>query len=274
MQDGLIRVNPAAGRKLPSQATNELTVLTWEEMQQFLIQAKEEGYYELFLLELTTGPCGGEVLALQWDDLNFRTGELRVECRVYRANGELVVSAPKTKAALRGQEKAGLEHKDGAMPSGMRLPGGHFSLSVVGYAVKAVLRFRRGELVPSFAHSLNRTDHVCRQQLSQQFGSGRRGQAKQCHRVTPAKRSIIAIGGKQRPRICNGLFPQAKRLQDIQVGECRINVLFSCLNVLLRCFNILLLKCPADMQIPIAEFIFLIQQQVTQKQLQVLGGFA
>ena len=41
------------------------------------------------------------MLALQWDDLNFDTGELRIERQVYRANGELVVSAPKTKAALR-----------------------------------------------------------------------------------------------------------------------------------------------------------------------------
>ena len=31
----------------------------------------------------------GEVLAPQWDDLNFDTGELRIERQVYRANGEL-----------------------------------------------------------------------------------------------------------------------------------------------------------------------------------------
>ena len=99
--DGHIRVNPAANCKLPSQDETEIQVLSREEMQRFLIQAKEEGYFELFLLELATGLRRGEVLALQWDDLNFRTGELRVERQVYRANGELVVSAPKTKAALR-----------------------------------------------------------------------------------------------------------------------------------------------------------------------------
>ena len=41
------------------------------------------------------------MLALQWNDLNFDTGELRIERQVYRANGELVVSVPKTKASLR-----------------------------------------------------------------------------------------------------------------------------------------------------------------------------
>lgn len=99
--DGLIRINPAADCKLPGQALKDMNLLTREEMQRFLIQAKEEGYYELFLLELATGLRRGEVLALQWDDLDFNTGELRIQRQVYRANGELVVSAPKTKAALR-----------------------------------------------------------------------------------------------------------------------------------------------------------------------------
>ena len=101
IQDGLIRTNPAVNCKLPPQSTKEMQVLNREEMQRFLIQAKEEGYYELFLLELATGLRRGELLALQWDDLNFDTGELRIERQVYRVKGKLVVSAPKTKASLR-----------------------------------------------------------------------------------------------------------------------------------------------------------------------------
>ena len=99
--DGLIRINPAVDCKLPGQALKDMNLLTREEMQRFLIQAKEEGYYELFLLELATGLRRGEVLALQWGDLNLDTRELRIQRQVYRANGELVVSVPKTKAALR-----------------------------------------------------------------------------------------------------------------------------------------------------------------------------
>lgn len=101
VMDGLIRVNPATDCNLPSQNIKEMRPLSRDEMQRFLIQAKEEGYYELFLLELATGLRRGEVLALQWDDLNLETGTLRIQRQVYRANGELVVSAPKTKAALR-----------------------------------------------------------------------------------------------------------------------------------------------------------------------------
>ncbi len=101
VQDGLIRINPTADCKLPPQNMKEMQLLSREEMQRFLIQAKEEGYYELFLLELATGLRRGEVLALQWDDLDFDTGALHIQRQVYRANGELVVSAPKTKTAMR-----------------------------------------------------------------------------------------------------------------------------------------------------------------------------
>ena len=61
----------------------------------------EDGCYELLLLEIATGLRRGELLALQWDDLNFKTGALRVERQVHRAKGELIISQPKTKAANR-----------------------------------------------------------------------------------------------------------------------------------------------------------------------------
>lgn len=97
----LILRNPADGCRLPSAKAREMQVLTPEEIQRLLIQAKEDGCYELLLLELSTGLRRGEICALQWTDLNLRTGELRIERQVHRVNGELVVSPPKTKAANR-----------------------------------------------------------------------------------------------------------------------------------------------------------------------------
>lgn len=99
--EGYIRANPALACKLPSQNIREMKVLGREEMQRFLIQAKEEGYYELFLLELATGMRRGELLALRWDDLDFNTGELNIRRQVYRSRGQLVVSEPKTKSSIR-----------------------------------------------------------------------------------------------------------------------------------------------------------------------------
>ena len=101
VEEKLIFHNPADSCKLPPAKSREMKVLAPEEIQRLLIQAKEDGCYELLLLELATGLRRGEILALQWDDLNFRTGALRVERQVHRVKGELVVSPPKTKAGNR-----------------------------------------------------------------------------------------------------------------------------------------------------------------------------
>ena len=78
-----------------------MQVLTPEEMQRFLIQAKYDGYYEIFLVALATGLRRGELLALQWDDLDLKTRELRVRRTVRRTEGKLLVSEPKTDAGFR-----------------------------------------------------------------------------------------------------------------------------------------------------------------------------
>ncbi len=82
VRENLIRKNPAEGCKLPPLKGREMQVLTREEMQRFLIRAKEEGMYELFLLELTTGLRRGELLGLQWDDLDMETGTLKIDRQV------------------------------------------------------------------------------------------------------------------------------------------------------------------------------------------------
>lgn len=63
----LIARNPAKGCKLPPIRWNEMKILSREDMQKVLIQAKEENYYELFLLEFATGLRLGELMALQWE---------------------------------------------------------------------------------------------------------------------------------------------------------------------------------------------------------------
>lgn len=101
VEEKLIFRNPADSCKLPPAKSREMKVLAPDEIQRLLIQAREDGCYELLLLELATGLRRGEVLALQWRDLNLRTGALRVERQVHRVKGELVVSPPKTKAGNR-----------------------------------------------------------------------------------------------------------------------------------------------------------------------------
>ena len=101
VKDGHIKKNPILGVKLPQAEQKEMKVLTKEEIQRFLIQAKEEGLYELFLLELTTGLRRGEILALTWSDLNFENGELHISKQATLVGGKITISEPKTKAAFR-----------------------------------------------------------------------------------------------------------------------------------------------------------------------------
>ena len=101
VQDDLLRTNPAIGCKLPPKKAREMQILNREELQKFLIQAQADGYYELFLLDLCTGLRRGELMALQWDDLNFETGVLTINKQAYTVNGELQIIPPKTKASVR-----------------------------------------------------------------------------------------------------------------------------------------------------------------------------
>ena len=99
--EGLITTNPAIGCRLPPKKAKEMQVLTQDEIRRFLIQAHEEGYYEFFLLELTTGMRRGEILGLQWKDVNISTGELHIRRQVVKKGAQTLISKPKTKSSIR-----------------------------------------------------------------------------------------------------------------------------------------------------------------------------
>ena len=99
--EGLIPVNPAAGCRLPPKKAGEMQVLSHEEMQRFLIQAKENDFYEMAVLELATGMRRGEICALKWKDLDSKTGALHICRQVIRVQHALHISEPKTKSSIR-----------------------------------------------------------------------------------------------------------------------------------------------------------------------------
>ena len=97
----LLPVSPAKECRLPHKREREARVLSPAEMQRLLIQAQTEGFYELFLLDLSTGLRRGELLGLRWEDVNFDTGALTIHRQVRFVKGELTISPPKTDAAHR-----------------------------------------------------------------------------------------------------------------------------------------------------------------------------
>lgn len=99
--EGLITKNVSLGCKLPPKRGKEMQILSQNEIVHFLMQAKEEGYYEIFLLELSTGMRRGEILGLQWNDLNTKDGSLHIVRQVVATGKQIAVQPPKTKNSVR-----------------------------------------------------------------------------------------------------------------------------------------------------------------------------
>ena len=97
----LLLTNPAQGCKLPQLEKREMKILPQEKIGLYLAEAERRGLLAAFYLELTTGLRRGELLALQWTDLDVENKTLSVTKQVNRINGELVVSPPKTRNSVR-----------------------------------------------------------------------------------------------------------------------------------------------------------------------------
>ena len=91
--------NAVDAPRVPKQ---EMKALTPEQAQQFLEAAKGAPLEALFVLALTTGMRRGELLALQWADIDFVRGILQVRRTITRLPKRgFVVSEPKTTKSRR-----------------------------------------------------------------------------------------------------------------------------------------------------------------------------
>lgn len=71
VHEDLISKNPARNTKAPKWEKQEMSVLSQEEVQQFLQQATACRYYAAYALALTTGMRRGEVLGLPWKAISL-----------------------------------------------------------------------------------------------------------------------------------------------------------------------------------------------------------
>jgi integrase len=97
----LIPANPAAAVTRPKLEEREMTILTDDQVRVFLAAARRSRYYALFALAVATGMRQGELLALQWPDVDFDNNTVTVRRTVIRIKGRHVVKEPKTKASRR-----------------------------------------------------------------------------------------------------------------------------------------------------------------------------
>jgi len=100
-RDRLIPFNPCENCKVPKKERREMNTLPTEKIGAYLDEARRQGVYAMFLLELTSGLRRGELLALLWSDLDVNARTLKVSKQLGRIKGELVVSEPKTQKSIR-----------------------------------------------------------------------------------------------------------------------------------------------------------------------------
>lgn len=78
VDDGLIVKNVANKVKLPKVPKPKINVLTQEQQNDFVKQAKETYMGSIYILDLCTGMRLGELLGLKWEDIDFKEQQLQV----------------------------------------------------------------------------------------------------------------------------------------------------------------------------------------------------
>ena len=98
----LISRNVSESVDLPGQGKHEMHPLTPEQAQQLLGAAQEHDLLALLTLALTTGMRKGELLGLQWEDINWTQSTLQIHRTASYITGRgIVVGEPKTKGSKR-----------------------------------------------------------------------------------------------------------------------------------------------------------------------------
>lgn len=99
---GLIASNPAKLVIRPKVARKEMKVLSDTDVRQFMIVAQGTRNEALYQLAVTTGMRQGEILGLQWPDVDWASLTIGVRRQMQYIRGEgLVLNQPKTTTSVR-----------------------------------------------------------------------------------------------------------------------------------------------------------------------------
>ncbi|WP_254646495.1 site-specific integrase [Streptomyces sp. GbtcB6] len=101
MREELIARNVARIVETPTVTPKEVRPLDSAEVRLLLKTAWPHRLYALWLLLVSTGPRRGEALALTWEDIDLKNGQLRVRRNVQRIRRELIFGTPKTTRSIR-----------------------------------------------------------------------------------------------------------------------------------------------------------------------------
>ena len=102
VKERLIVRNPAGDCVPPKIPKHEMKILPPKQIQSSLTAADQRGVLPMFYLELISGLRKGELVALQWSDLNIENKTISVSKQAGRNNaGEPDITRPKTENSIR-----------------------------------------------------------------------------------------------------------------------------------------------------------------------------
>lgn len=78
IKNELINKNPVDSIEMPKHKEKQVRALTIEEQNVFVEEAKNSWYFSAFVVALDTGLRCGELLALEWNDIDLKNGEITV----------------------------------------------------------------------------------------------------------------------------------------------------------------------------------------------------
>lgn len=98
----LVVRNVADDAEPPRPKPTEIQVLTPEQVRKLLETSREDRFYALFALAVSTGMRKAEILGLRWQDVNLEKGEVRITRALHRLrDGTVVIQEPKTAKSRR-----------------------------------------------------------------------------------------------------------------------------------------------------------------------------
>ena len=101
-KNGIIQKNPVKRTTLPKLREDlERRVMTMEEQELFLEYAKKTYYGDIFEVALSTGMRKGELLALEWTDIDFENRIIHVTGTIIRTGGRYCKGSPKSSTSKR-----------------------------------------------------------------------------------------------------------------------------------------------------------------------------
>ena len=102
VKERLIVRNPADDCVPPKIPKHEMKILPPEQIKSYLTAAEQRGVLPMFYLELISGLRKGELVALQWSDLDIENKTISVSKQAGRNNaGEPDITRPKTENSIR-----------------------------------------------------------------------------------------------------------------------------------------------------------------------------